>query len=56
MESRELYGNISQNYRSITFSDMRIANPSAIIDPNLRDERGYSADLGLRGEQGQWLT
>ena len=56
VETRELYGNISQNYRSITFSDMRIANPSAIIDPNLQDERGYSADLGLRGEQGQWLT
>jgi Fe(3+) dicitrate transport protein len=56
VETRELYGNISQNYRSITFSDMRIANPSAVIDPNLQDERGYSADLGLRGEQGQWLT
>ena len=55
-ETRELYGNVSQNYRSITFSDMRIANPSAVIDPNLQDERGYSADLGLRGEQGQWLT
>ncbi|GAB3323599.1 TonB-dependent receptor [Hymenobacter humi] len=56
LETRELYGNISQNYRSITFSDMRIANPSAVIDPNLQDERGFSADLGLRGEQGQWLT
>ncbi|GAA4385033.1 TonB-dependent receptor [Hymenobacter koreensis] len=55
-EQREFYGNISQNYRSITFSDMRIANPSAVIDPNLQDERGYSADLGLRGDQGQWLT
>lgn len=45
------YGNISQNYRSITFSDMRIANPSSVIDPNLKDERGYSADLGIRSEQ-----
>ena len=56
VEPREVYANISQNYRSITFSDMRIANPSAIIDQNLQDERGYSADLGLRGDQGQWLT
>jgi Fe(3+) dicitrate transport protein len=56
LEQREFYANASQNYRSITFSDMRIANPSAIIDPNLQDERGYSADLGVRGEQGQWLT
>ena len=49
-EQRELYANLSQNYRSITFSDMQIVNPSAVIDPNLQDERGFSADLGLRGE------
>ncbi|GGG50787.1 TonB-dependent receptor domain-containing protein [Hymenobacter glacieicola] len=56
VEQREFYTNVSQNYRSITFSDMQIANNSLVIDPNLRDERGYSADLGLRGDQGQWLT
>lgn len=44
----ELYGNMSQNYRSITFSDMRISNPSQVIDPDLQDERGFSFDLGLR--------
>jgi Fe(3+) dicitrate transport protein len=47
----DIYSNISQNYRSITFSDMRIANPSSEIDPNLRDERGYSLDLGIRSDQ-----
>lgn len=47
----EIYGNISQNYRSITFSDMRIANPSSVIDPNLKDEKGYSIDLGIRSHQ-----
>ncbi|SKB69105.1 Fe(3+) dicitrate transport protein [Dyadobacter psychrophilus] len=47
----EIYGNISQNYRSITFSDMRIANPSSVIDPNLKDEKGYSIDLGFRSHQ-----
>lgn len=46
-----IYGNISQNYRSITFSDIRIANPSAVVDPNLQDEKGYSLDLGFRSEQ-----
>lgn len=45
----ELYANISQNYRAINFNDMRIVNPNAGVDPNLRDERGYNADLGLRG-------
>ncbi|TGE25926.1 TonB-dependent receptor [Hymenobacter aquaticus] len=55
-EERELYANVSQNYRSITFGDMQITNNALIIDPNLQDERGYSADLGLRGDQAQWLT
>ena len=47
----EIYSNISQNYRSITFSDMRIANPSSVIDQNLEDEKGYSFDLGVRSDQ-----
>lgn len=55
-EAVELYTNISQNYRSITFSDMQIVNSSAIIDPNLQDEKGFSADLGLRGESHGLLT
>ena len=46
-----LYGNLSQNYRSITFSDIRISNPSAEIDSNLQDEKGYSLDFGIRSEQ-----
>lgn len=55
-EQVEVYANLSQNYRSITFSDMQIVNPSAVIDPNLQDERGFSADLGVRGEQTGRLT
>ncbi|WP_080241355.1 TonB-dependent receptor domain-containing protein [Spirosoma rigui] len=51
VSSLDIYGNISQNYRSITFSDMRIANPSSVIDPNLQDEKGYSIDLGIRSTQ-----
>lgn len=47
----DIYSNISQNYRSITFSDMRIANPSSVIDPDLQDEKGYSLDLGVRSDQ-----
>ena len=47
----DIYSNISQNYRSITFNDMRISNPSLVIDPDMEDERGYSIDLGVRSEQ-----
>ena len=45
----ELYANISQNYRAITFSDIRIDNPNFVVDPNLSDEYGYNADAGIRG-------
>jgi Fe(3+) dicitrate transport protein len=45
----ESYGNFSMNYRAITFNDMRITNPGYRIDENLQDERGFSADLGVRG-------
>lgn len=45
----ELVGNISQNYRSVTFNDIRVVNPSYQIDPNISDEHGYTIDLGFRG-------
>jgi len=44
----EIYANLSKNYRAINFSDMRIDNPSLRIDPNIADESGYNADLGIR--------
>ena len=46
----ELYSNISQNYRSVTFADISIINPSYAINPNISDEKGVTIDLGLRGE------
>ena len=45
----ECYGNISENYRSVTFADISIVNPAYIINPNIEDEKGYTADLGIRG-------
>ncbi|MDD7887052.1 TonB-dependent receptor [Flavivirga sp. 57AJ16] len=45
----ELYGNISQNYRSVTFSDINITNPAFSINPDITDEEGFTADLGIRG-------
>jgi outer membrane receptor protein involved in Fe transport len=35
----ELYGNVSQNYRSVTFNDIRTVSPSNVIDPNISDEK-----------------
>ncbi len=50
----ELYANISQNYRAINFTDLRIDNPNGRVDPDIRDERGYTADLGLRTRRNTW--
>lgn len=45
----EYYANFSQNYRSVTFSDIRTVSPTFIIDPDISDEKGYTADFGARG-------
>ena len=49
-EEIEVYSNISQNYRSVNFTDMQIRNPNFRIDPVLKDEVGYNSDLGIRGK------
>lgn len=45
----EVYANFSQNYRSINFNDMRVVNPNFQVDPNLKDESGFTTDGGVRG-------
>ena len=51
----EVYANISQNYRSINFNDLRVLNANARVDPDLHDETGYNADAGFRGNYKGWL-
>lgn len=55
-EALEVYGNVSQNYRSITFSDVNIVNPSNAVDPNLDDETGFTIDLGVRGNFNRFVS
>ncbi len=54
--SLELYANLSENYRSVTFADITIINPSYKIDPNISDEMGYTADIGLRGTYKKYIS
>ena len=54
--AKEFYANMSQNYRSVTFSDIRITNPSLTIDPNITDEQGYTFDIGTRGRYKKKLS
>jgi Fe(3+) dicitrate transport protein len=51
----EVYANISQNYRSINFNDLRVVNDNAKVDSLLKDETGYTADGGVRGKLNDWL-
>ncbi|MEW7291235.1 TonB-dependent receptor domain-containing protein [Aquimarina sp. 2304DJ70-9] len=52
----EVYANVSQNYRSVTFSDIRIVNPTFAISPDIGDEEGVTADIGFRGKINKNLT
>ncbi|MFS4482626.1 TonB-dependent receptor domain-containing protein [Hyunsoonleella sp. 2307UL5-6] len=55
-KSLEFYGNISQNYRSVTFSDINIINPAFSINPDITDEKGFTADLGIRGNFKRYVS
>ena len=48
-ELNELYLNYSRNYRGINFTDIRVDIPFLVVDPNIKDESGFNADLGIRG-------
>jgi len=52
----EIYGNFSQNYKSISYSDIRVTVPTLQVDPDITDEHGYSIDLGIRGNMDQTLN
>jgi Fe(3+) dicitrate transport protein len=54
-ESVDFYGNFSQNYRAINFNDMRVTNPNLRVDQNLKDEEGFTTDIGFRGTIDNWL-
>ena len=51
-----LYANYSDNYRSVTFSDLRLNNPNFVLDSMIMDENGYNMDIGIRGMLTDWLN
>jgi len=55
MKGIELYANVSQNYRSVNFNDIRVVNPNARVDSTLSDEKGYTIDGGIRGHVNSWM-
>lgn len=55
-KTMEWYANISQNYRSITFSDIHSDVLGLAISPNITDEKGFSSDIGFRGTYKEFLN
>jgi len=49
-KTTQLYGNISQAYRPYLYASITPADQVGVIDPNLKDSKGYDADIGYRGE------
>lgn len=52
----DVYANFSQAYRPVLFSDITPAATSDVIDADLKDARGFNADLGWRGHVANWLN
>ena len=44
-----LYANFTQNYRAINFTDIRVNNPNITVDSLIKDEHGYTIEVGYRG-------
>lgn len=51
-----IYGNISQAYHPITYSNLEPIGVTSVVDPNLKDAYGYNADLGYRGTVKNYLN
>lgn len=46
----EFYGNVSQAYRPFLYANVTPADRLDIVDPNLKDSKGYDVDFGYRGK------
>jgi Fe(3+) dicitrate transport protein len=54
-QGTEFYANYTQAYRPIQFASLQAPPTTDVIDPNLKDSRGYNLDLGYRGRAGNFL-
>ncbi len=54
-KSTEIYANITQAYRPVQFADLTAPPTTDVIDQDLKDAKGYNADLGYRGKLKNYL-
>lgn len=51
----EIYANYSQAYRPIQFANLQAPPSTDVVDPDLKDAKGYNLDLGYRGKVKNYL-
>src|SRR5687767_12304102 len=51
----EFYANYTQAYRPIQFANLQAPPTTDIVDPDLKDSKGYNIDLGYRGKLKDYL-
>lgn len=51
----EFYANYTQAYRPIQFANLQAPPSTNVVDPELKDAKGYNLDLGYRGRAGSFL-
>lgn len=54
-KATEVYANISQAYRPIQFANLQVPPTTDVVDPDLKDAKGYNIDLGYRGKVKNFL-
>lgn len=54
-KATEVYANISQAYRPIQFANLQAPPTTDVVDPDLKDAKGYNIDLGYRGKVKNFL-
>ena len=52
----ECYGNFTQAYRPMQFSDLTATATNDKIDPALKDASGFNTDIGIRGKIKNYLS
>ena len=48
-KATNFYAGIAQSYRPVIFKDIIPASVYEVVDKNLRDAHGYTAEAGFRG-------
>ena len=51
----EIYGSIAQAYRPIQFANLQAPPTTDVVDNDLKDAKGFNADLGYRGKVKNFL-